>query len=145
MGEKLSVSYHLELEPEISVKSAHEIANCLEERLKLELENVSTIVSHLEPVPKLLELDYSSKQSGRLQRRIIQISRSLPGVRSLHEVQILNRDGKYSVTLHCTFDDSMTLVQAHEIATRIEEKIRKIAGKKIDQVIVHCEPQELTS
>lgn len=144
IGNKLSVSYHLELEPEISVKSAHEIANCLEERLKTELMNVSTIVSHLEPTTEPSESNYSPEPTMRLQKMITQISRSLPEVLSLHEVQILNRDGRYSVTLHCTIDGRMTLVQAHEIATKIEEKI-KMADEKIDQAIVHCEPQELAS
>jgi len=144
IGRKLSVSCHLELEPEISVKSAHEIANRLEERLNKELKNVSTIVSHLEPTTEPSESDYRPKQSNRLQKRITQISRSLSEVRSVHEVQILTRGGRYSVTLHCTVDSSLTLVQAHEIATKIEEKI-KMADEKIDQVIVHCEPEELAS
>ena len=142
IGRKLSVSCHLELEPEISVKSAHEIANRLEERLNQELKNVSTIVSHLEPTTEPPESDYRPKPSNRLQKRITQISRSLSEVRSVHEVQILTRGGRYSVTLHCTVDSSLTLVQAHEIATKIEEKI-KMADEKIDQVIVHCEPEEL--
>ncbi|MBE0512741.1 cation-efflux pump [Candidatus Bathyarchaeota archaeon] len=142
IGRKLSVSCHLELEPEISVKSAHEIANCLEERLNKELKNVSTIVSHLEPTTELSESSYRPKPSSRLQKRITQISRSLSEVRSLHEVQILTRGGRYSVTLHCTVDSSLTLVQAHKVATKIEEKI-KMADEKIDQVIVHCEPEEL--
>jgi cation diffusion facilitator family transporter len=142
IGRKLSVSCHLELEPEISVKSAHEIANSLEERLNKELKNVFTIVSHLEPTIEVPESDYRPKPSSRLQKRITQISRSLSEVRSVHEVQILTRGGRYSVTLHCTVDSSLTLVQAHEIATKIEEKI-KMADEKIDQVIVHCEPEEL--
>ncbi len=144
IGEKLSVSCHLELEPEISVKSAHEIANRLEHHLMKELKNVSTIVTHLEPTTQLSESDYGPKPSSRLQKRITQISRSLSEVRSIHEVQILTRGGRHSVTLHCTVDSSLTLVQAHEIATKIEEKI-KMANEKIDQVIVHCEPEELAS
>jgi len=142
IGEKLSVSCHLELEPEISVKSAHEIANRLEERLNKELKNVSTIVSHLEPTTEPSESSYRQKPSSRLQKRITQISRSLSEVQSIHEVQILTRGDRYSVTLHCTVESSLTLVQAHEIATKIEEKI-KMADEKIDQVIVHCEPEEL--
>ncbi len=144
LGEKLSVSYHLELEPEISVKSAHEIANRLEERLKTELKNVSAIVSHLEPTIGLVESHYSPQLSSSLQKRITQVCQSLSEVRSVHEVQILNRYGRYSVTLHCAIDDSMTLVQAHEVATKIEEKI-KMTDEKIDQVIVHCEPREASS
>ncbi len=142
IGDKLSVTYHLELEPEISVRSAHEIANRLEQHLMKELKNVSTIISHLEPNTKLSESDYSPKPSTRLQKRITQISQSLSEVRSTHEIQILTRGGRYSVTLHCTVDSSLTLVQAHQVATKIEEKI-KMADEKIDQVIVHCEPEEL--
>jgi cation diffusion facilitator family transporter len=143
IGKKLNVSCHLELEPEISVKSAHEVANCLEERLNKELKNVSTIISHLEPTTKLSESDYRPKPASRIQKRITKISQSLPEVRSIHEIQILTRGGRYNVTLHCTIDSSLTLVQAHEIATKIEDKI-KMANNNIDQVIVHCEPEELT-
>ena len=142
VGEKLSVSCHLELQPEISVKSAHEIANHLEKRVMKKLKNISTIVSHLEPTTKLSESDYKPKPSSKLQKQITQISQSLSEVRSVHEVQILTRGGRYSVTLHCTVDSSLNLVQAHEIATKMEEKI-KMTDEKIDQVIVHCEPEEL--
>ncbi len=143
IGKKLNVSCHLELEPEISVTSAHEVANCLEERLNKELKNVSTIISHLEPTTKLSESGYKPKASNRIQKRITKISQSLPEVRSVHEIQILTSGERYNVTLHCTIDSSLTLAQAHEIATKIEDEIKR-ADKKIDQVIVHCEPEELT-
>ncbi len=123
------------------MKSAHEIANSLEERLNTQLKNVSTVVSHLEPTTELSESDYRPKPSSRLQKRITQISRSLSEVRALHEVQILTRAGRYSVSLHCIVDGSLSLVQAHEIATKMEEKIKSV-DEKIDQVVVHCEPEE---
>jgi len=143
LGKKLSVAYHLELDPEISVRSAHEIANRLEDRLKMELKNVCAVVSHLEPTIGLMESYSSPKLSSSLQKQITQVCQSLSEVQSVHEIRILNRHGRYSVTLHCTIDDTMTLVQAHEVATKIEEKI-KITNEKIDQVIVHCEPREAT-
>jgi len=75
-----------------------------------------------------------------LRRKIVQIGRTFPEVISLHDVQLLWRDGKYSISLHCTVDSSLTLERAHEIATKIENKIRAL-DERINQVDVHCEPK----
>ena len=141
IGGKLVISYHIELEPKITIASAHEIANSLEQRLKEELKNVSTIISHLEPAPETSGTGYSQESASLLEKQVAQISQSMPEVRSLHELEILVRDGKYNVTLHCAVDSSVTLAKAHEIATKIEEKIR-VVDSRVNQVSVHCEPQE---
>jgi len=74
-----------------------------------------------------------------LQKRIMRIGESFPEVISLHNIQLLSRNGKYNVSLHCTVDESLTLERAHEIATKIEVKIREL-DERINQVNVHCEP-----
>jgi cation diffusion facilitator family transporter len=141
VGGKLSISYHLELESRISVKDAHDIASRLEDQVRAKLHNVSTIISHLEPTTELMKpMDESPKELNRLEHLIVQVSQSFPEVRSSHEIQILTSDKRYSVTLHCTIDDSMTLAQAHEIATKMEEKIKRL-DEKIEQVTIHCEPE----
>jgi len=144
VGGKLSVSYHLELESGISVKDAHDIANRLENQLRGKLDNVSTIISHLEPTTEHMKLvNGSPKELSRLENLIVQVSQSFSEIKSSHEIQILISDKGYNVTLHCTVDGSMTLSQAHDIATRMEEKI-KSTDKKIDQVVIHCEPERET-
>ena len=141
LGEKLFVSYHLELESGISVKAAHEITNRLEGRLKATLKSVSTIISHLEPTTEFLEpVDYHLGELSKLRKQIVQVSESFPEIKSSHEIQILTRNGRHSITLHCTIDGSMNLDQAHEITTRLEEKI-KMVDEKIEQVTIHCEPE----
>jgi len=141
VGGKLFISYHLELESGISVKDAHDIASRLEDQLRAKLHNISTIISHLEPTTELMKpVDASPKELSRLEKLIIQVSHSFPEVRSSHEIQILTSEKRYSVTLHCTIDGSMTLAQAHDIATRMEEKIKSI-DEKIEQVTIHCEPE----
>ncbi len=141
IGGRLSVSYHIELEPKLSVADAHECASLLERRIKEEVENVSTIVSHLEPISEISESEYSRESARMLEREIAKISAGFSEVRSLHDIEILARKGRYSVTLHCTVDGSVTLAQAHEIATKIEGKI-KMVDERIDQASVHCEPEE---
>ena len=135
------LSYHIEIDSKIPISSAHEIADSLEKRLKEELKNVSTVISHLEPAPEMLETGYSRESDSLLENEVERILESMPEVRSIHEIEILKRDGMYNVTLHCGVDSSATLAQAHETATRIEEKI-KASNSRVSQVGVHCEPQE---
>jgi cation diffusion facilitator family transporter len=142
VGSSLYVSYHLELESGISVKSAHEIADRLEGQIKTSLRDVSSIISHLEPVsaaPRFADL--RSDDLNRLRKQIVEISQQFPEVRSCHEIQILAHDGRYSITLHCAIDGGMNLDRAHEIATKMEEKI-KAADPRIEQATIHCEPED---
>ena len=141
LGEKLSISYHIELYSKANIVSAHEIANMLEQRIKQEISNISTIISHLEPEPERAETGYIKQPASLLEEKIIRISQSIPEVHSLHEIEILNYNERFNVTLHCVVDSSMNLTQAHEIATKIEENIRLI-DKRINQISIHCEPQE---
>jgi cation diffusion facilitator family transporter len=141
VGSSLYLSYHLELESSISVKSAHEIADRLEGQIKTSLRDVSSIISHLEPVsaaPKFVGLQ--SDDLNRLRQQIVEISKQFPEIRSCHEIQILAHEGRYSITLHCVIDDDMNLNSAHEIATKMEEKI-KAADPRIEQATIHCEPK----
>ncbi len=142
VGGKLLISYHLELEPGISVKTAHEIANKLEERLNTDLKNISTIISHLEPISERLEpAVYNSEELSNLRAEIVKMSREFAEVQSIHEVQILTRNGRYSISLHGTVDGSTSLAKAHEVITQMEEKIKTI-DSRIEQVTIHCEPEE---
>ncbi len=142
VGRRLSISYHIELDSEISVKTAHDIASNLENRIKATLKNVSAIVSHLEPTTETLEsVYYNTEKLSRMRNEIARIAQEFQSVRSVHETQILTRDGRYSITLHCTVDGLTSLAEAHGIATQMEEKIKTI-DTNIEQVTIHCEPGE---
>jgi divalent metal cation (Fe/Co/Zn/Cd) transporter len=52
-------------------------------------------------------------------------------------------DGKYKVTMNCLLDKSLTLSEAHEIATTIENQIY-LDIKEVSKVIVHAEPENKT-
>lgn len=47
--------------------------------------------------------------------------------------------GAHSVDLHLEVEDSLTLDQAHEVATRFEQALRE-AAPDVDQVVTHIEP-----
>jgi len=141
VSENLSISCHVEIDPKVSISQAHEISSQLEEQIRNRMRNVYSVITHLEPASGDSESIYRLETAETMQRKIVQIGESLPEIISLHNIQLLWRDGKYSVSLHCTVDPSLPLEKAHEIATKIENKIRML-DERIDQIDVHCEPGE---
>ena len=135
-----SISCHIENDPEVSISQAHEIASRLEEQIRNKLRDITSVIAHLEPASKDSEFIYNLESTGVLQRKIVQIQKGFPEVISLHNIRILSRNGKYSISLHCAVDASLTVERAHEIATEIEGKIRTF-DERIERVDVHCEPE----
>jgi cation diffusion facilitator family transporter len=143
IGDRLFVSYHIEMGAEISLERAHEIAHKLDDRLKESLGKPAVLISHLEPILKVSPQNgLSSRQLSDLRARIIRIAEEDPQIRSAHDIESLSVSGTLCITLHCTVDGALSLDQAHEIATRLEERI-KAEDSRIGHVIIHCEPQEL--
>ena len=141
---KLSISCHVEIDPEVLISQAHKISSRLEEQIRNKIKSVDSVITHLEPASEDSESVYRLESANLLQRKIVEIGETIPGVILLHNIQLLWRNGKYSVSLHCTVDPSFSLKRAHEIATKIENKIRTL-DEKIDQIDVHCEPEVSSS
>jgi len=139
--QRLYVAYHLELDQEISVKTAHQVASQMERQLNTSLKNVASIISHLEPGAGIMQRSEEKSKETKLQEQIIRVSESFPSISSTHEIQILAHDDRYSVTLHCAIDGSIPLIEAHDISTKMEEEIKRI-DERIDDVVIHCEPVE---
>lgn len=66
---------------------------------------------------------------------------AVPGVRAARGVRTRGGEGAAYVDLVATMDGELTLRQAHEVADRIEEAVRKAHPSVVD-VVVHPEPDE---
>jgi len=105
----ISISFHIEIDPNVSIFQAHSIASQLEEQIRSKLKNVSSVITHLEPASKSSEFTYSTESGNILQRKILQIKEEIPEIISLHNIQLLLRKGKYSISLHCSVNASLSL------------------------------------
>jgi ferrous-iron efflux pump FieF len=65
---------------------------------------------------------------------------SAPGVISEQNLRVRSSGGRNSVEDHVTVDPSLTVKQAHEVATELESAIREEVGPET-QSIVHVELQ----
>lgn len=88
-------------------------------------------------VNELLEASLPEAQT----KEIAELISFVPGVRGFHNLRTRKIGNAIAVDVHVKMDGDMKLKEAHEIASRIEEKIRSRFGKD-SFVNVHMEPQK---
>jgi cation diffusion facilitator family transporter len=84
------------------------------------------------------ELTESSLDEG-LEGEILQLARSVPGAADPHNLRTRRIGRDVAVDLHVRADGRIPLTEAHEIASRIEERIRDRFGRSTF-VSIHVEP-----
>jgi divalent metal cation (Fe/Co/Zn/Cd) transporter len=91
------------------------------------------------------EPDEGAGEAERIWRLVKSIAESEPGSRGAHNIHIQTFGGKLGVDLHLEVAAGMSVAEAHEVATRIEKKI-KAADAMISEVVTHEETvSDLTS
>ena len=72
-------------------------------------------------------------------RRIFDAIAQVKGVRNPHRVRSRSIGGKYMITLDVEADGNLTLLQAHALASQVEQSIRDNIPEVYD-IVVHIEP-----
>ena len=137
---QLYVDLHLEVDDHLSLQQAHEMASHVEQDLRADQPRIARVNTHLESRGTGIGDDNDvTVQESRLVETIRKITDEIAGESSCHEVTIRRRGLKYQVALHCTFDEGLSIVQVHEISSRIEERLRNTIPI-LERVLVHAEP-----
>ncbi|MDE6768712.1 MAG: cation diffusion facilitator family transporter [Muribaculaceae bacterium] len=72
-------------------------------------------------------------------KEISELIRSVPGVRDFHNLRTRKVGNEIAVDVHIKLDGGITLVEAHNIATKVEQAIRSRFGQG-SMINVHMEP-----
>jgi cation diffusion facilitator family transporter len=138
---KLYVDLHLEVDNRLSLLSAHELANTVEQELRSEMPNISCINTHMESRGTgIVNVTDVTLENGELVHKIKEETDCIIGKNTCHDVMIHQQGESFAVSLHCTLDDELSIAQAHNITTRIENHLAdKIPG--LIRVSVHAEPR----
>jgi cation diffusion facilitator family transporter len=113
--------------PEAAVGQGHAAADLVEDAVQRALPG-SDVVVHVEP-----------HEAAGLRERAQAAALSVPRVREIHNVSVLDVDGRNEVSLHLKLPGDLSLEQAHEIAEDVERAIRA-AVPKVAAVQTHLEP-----
>ncbi|MBR6032744.1 MAG: cation transporter [Bacteroidaceae bacterium] len=74
-----------------------------------------------------------------VEQEILQLAASVPGVTEPHELCTRRIGNHYAIELHILMDGNISLCEAHEKASEVEELLRQRYGKDT-HVAVHVEP-----
>jgi len=138
IGGKYFVDLHLEVPDDLTLGQAHARASRLEERIKTGWPEIDQVSIHIEPaVPAIRVCEQLGE--AELQRMISAVTHSVPGVFECEATQAHWMEGKLFLAVRCILDETLPVAQAHDIATAIEDRLRRWCPE-IAYVSVHMEP-----
>jgi cation diffusion facilitator family transporter len=136
---KLRVEQHIEVKETIPLREAHDFVRRIEDEIRQELPQVSSVLTHIESEPATIESPQKIERDRRLEKRLRHAASTLPEIIDIHEV-ITGRTGdKLQLSCHCTLPDEMPMQRVHEVITELEDRF-KVECPDVYRVLIHPEP-----
>ena len=120
------------LSADAGLAQAHTTADAIEDAISAELPGADVIV-HAEP----------RAVAGDLRERATVAALSVPDVRELHNVRVMQVEGGNELSLHVKLPRGLSLADAHETVEQLETAIRR-AVPELRMVHTHIEPLSRT-
>jgi cation diffusion facilitator family transporter len=136
---RASVSLHLKLAPDVAIAQAHDVAERVEAAL-CDVPGIEAVQTHLEPLEQPLaarpdgDRDPDDAERQRISRLVVGRTGSPP-----RELRLLHASGGLVVFLSVAVPADVTLSEAHDLASRLEDDIRE-GQPHVQDVVVHTEP-----
>jgi divalent metal cation (Fe/Co/Zn/Cd) transporter len=140
LGGKLTVSIDLEVDGDMALIAAHDIAHQLEHNIRDEFGEDVEVDTHIEPLePELPHGTDAAPQ--RVEAITAALSRFAAdgAIHDIHNVRVRNTDAGEIVNFHCRAAPSMSVIKVHENVDEIERALRR-AFPTVKRVISHAEP-----
>jgi cation diffusion facilitator family transporter len=136
---RLSVSLHLKMAADVAVGEAHDVAERVEATVRGE-PTVDDVHTHLEPLEQPVAARPGERAAPDEAQRL-RITRLVVDRTGLppRELRLLHAAGGLVVFVAVAVPGEMTLPEAHELASRLEDDIRE-AQPHMQDVVVHTEP-----
>jgi cation diffusion facilitator family transporter len=136
----VSVSLHVKMSADVTIEQAHDVAERVEAALRQE-PGVQDVQTHLEPLEQpvgALPDDDGHHGDDRERQRISRLVINRTG-QPPRELRLLHAAGGLVVFVSVAVPADVTLAQAHDRASRLEDDIRE-GQPHVQEVVVHTEP-----
>jgi cation diffusion facilitator family transporter len=140
LGGKLTVSIDLEVDGEMALAAAHDIAHELERHIREEFGEDVEVDTHIEPLEP--ELPHGTDATpDRVEAITAALSRFAAdgAIHDIHNVRVRDTDAGEIVNFHCRAAPTMSVIKVHESVDEIERALRR-AFPTVKRVISHAEP-----
>jgi cation diffusion facilitator family transporter len=143
MGDRIAISFDLEVDGTMSLSSAHEKASQLEAAIRQDLGADVEVESHIEPMPETVlegeEADHA--KHAEVEHLLRGLAAKDSRIGNVHNVRVRRNSQGLFVHYHCVFRPEESVETAHEIIDRIEIALHD-AMPQVRRVIAHAEPSD---
>ena len=136
---RLHVEQHVELDENLTLKSAHDQVTELEAAMRGDVPEIADILTHIESEPATIEPGDTLLRDASLERKLKKVASEFSEIVDMHDVEIKKVRGRLYVSCHCTFSDDLSLARVHDIQTDVEIRF-KHAAPELFRVLIHPEP-----
>ncbi len=139
---RLSVSLDLEVDGNLALGAAHEIASGLENAITRELGSDVEVETHIEPlqVEDAAGRDAAPARVTEVAKELAQLAQARGFLRGIHDVRVRDTSDGEIVNFHCYVDPARAVHDVHENVDEVERGLRR-RFPMIKRVIGHAEPR----
>jgi cation diffusion facilitator family transporter len=142
LGERLAVALDIEVDGDLALGAAHDIASGLERAVADELGPQVEVETHIEPLqaPQLDGHDSGPERVAAVKGALAELAARAGGLREIHNVRVRTTDDGDVVNFHCLVDARMSVTDVHEVVDEVERELRR-RDPAVKRVIGHAEPR----
>jgi len=139
--DKLAVALDLEVDGRLSLGTAHEIADSLEDAIAAELGANVEVETHIEPLQAgdAYGREAPPERVAVVTAALGELAAGDKALRNVHDVRVRETEGGEIVNFHCHADPDLTVQAVHEKVDALE-RVLKAHSSLIKRVIGHAEP-----
>ena len=140
LGGRLTVGIDLEVDGEMDLSAAHDIAHGLERSIREDFGEDVEVDTHIEPLePELPAGADAAPERVEIIKAALARFAGSGAIHDIHNVRVRDTDAGEIVNFHCRAAPSMSVIKVHENVDEIERALRR-AFPTIKSVISHAEP-----
>ncbi len=136
----IMVSMHIQVDKDLTLREAHTIADEVEHlvksRVRIDNMHIDSVTVHVEPfismVQEMVKVDDIKVLEDMVKRIVYE-----EGIMHVSKINAYRFNDTLILDIHCRLDDNISIARAHEIVSRVEDKIRERLNAS---PIIHCEP-----
>ena len=141
LKDRLAVSLDLEVDGKLSLRSAHDLADGLEDAIAAELGPGVEVETHIEP---LQPQEASGREAPPERVKAVaivlsELAAESRNIRDVHDVRVRETDEGEIVNFHCRVDPQLSVQSVHENVDALERALKQ-QSPSIKRVIGHAEP-----
>ncbi len=137
---RLGLELHMEVDEAMDLGTAHDRTEALESAIRAEMPHISTITTRIESRgTRPLSAEDITLESRRIVERVRRIVAEIPQVIACHDVTVRRSGDDVAVSMHCTFDPSLSVAEVHRVSMDLERRLRR-SSRGLSRITIHAEP-----